>query len=306
MEGNMKVSRVFAGALIILLGLALFLSNFDVLSLDWHFIFRLWPVLLVLAGISVMVSDSKWKAALYAVTAVLVLVWIFSVASVGWGNFRGIFHDRDRAVKYQDFSQDLEKNVTRGSLSLNSGAGSFFLAESTNDFLEAHTESNIGEYSMNSEKEGNTEKVELSFEDNKDNHWRFGGTTNKVNLKLNPKIEWNLELNVGACTTDFDLSQFIVRNANIQAGASSLKLKLGDKSDSTSITINTGASNVSIEVPQSCGCEIRDDAKLSSKSFWDFVSFGDGVYKTSNIASSKNKIFIDLESGVSSIKVKRY
>ncbi len=302
----MKVSRIFAGALIILLGLALFLSNFDVLSLDWHFIFRLWPVLLVLAGISVMVSDSKWKAALYAVTAVLVLVWIFSVASVGWGNFRGIFHNNDSAVKYQDFSQDLEKDVRYGTLSLSSGAGSFLLSEPTDEFLEAHSESNIGEYSMNSEKEGNTEKVALSFEDNKDNHWRFGGTTNKVDFKLNPRIQWDLNVNVGAASTDFDLSSFVVRTVDVKAGASSLKFKLGDKSDTTNVTINTGASTVAIYIPQSSGCQIRDGAKLSSKSFSDFVKLGDEIYKTPNFESSKKKIFVDLEAGVSSIKIKRY
>ena len=58
-EKAMKVSRIFSGLLIILLGVALFLSNFDVLTMNWHFIFRLWPVLLVFAGISVLVSNSK-------------------------------------------------------------------------------------------------------------------------------------------------------------------------------------------------------------------------------------------------------
>ena len=79
----MKVSRLFAGVLIVLLGIALFLSNFNILRLDWHFIFRLWPILLVLAGISVLVSNSKWRAALYALTLILVIAWIVSAASEG-------------------------------------------------------------------------------------------------------------------------------------------------------------------------------------------------------------------------------
>jgi len=79
----MKISRVFAGLLIVILGVALFLSNFDVVHFDWHFIFRLWPVLLVLAGISVLVSNPKWRTVLYAVTLILVVAWIVSAASRG-------------------------------------------------------------------------------------------------------------------------------------------------------------------------------------------------------------------------------
>ncbi len=300
----MKVSRIFAGALIIVLGAALFLSNFDVLTVDWHFIFRLWPVLLVFAGISVIVSNSKLKAVLYAVTAILVLVWIFSVASVGWGNFHGMFHD-DRTVRHQEFSEDLEKDIHHGVLSLNSGAGSFYLSDTTNKLFEANTESNLGNYSLDADKDGSTERLDISFEGS-EHHWFWGNSRNKVDMKLNPRVSWKLDMNVGACSTDFDLSQFAVTSADIKAGASEIKIKLGDKADTTNISMNTGASSVTIYVPQGSGCEITDGAKLSSKSFPDFVKDSDGVYRSTNFDNSKKKIFIDVEAGVSSIKVKQY
>ncbi|MFZ1080581.1 MAG: DUF5668 domain-containing protein [Candidatus Kryptoniota bacterium] len=302
----MKVSRIFAGLLIILLGVALFLSNFDVLTLNWHFIFRLWPILLVFAGISVLVSNSKLKAMLYAVTVVLILIWIFSVASGGWGSFRGIFHN-DRTVHHQEFSQDFEKNVQHAVLSLNSGAGSFYLSDTTNKLLEANSESNIGSYTLDAEKDGSTEKLDFNFDGNNDNyHWRWWGTTNKVYIKLNPKVDWELDMNIGASSTDFDLSQFAIRSADIKAGASSLKIKLGDKSDTTNFRMNTGASSVKIYIPQDAGCRISDEASLSSKAFPDFSKSDDGMYRTTNFENSKKKIFIDVEAGVSSIKVIRY
>jgi hypothetical protein len=305
MERAMKVSRIFAGLLIILLGLALFLSNFDVLTLNWHFIFRLWPVLLVFAGISVLVSNSKLKAVLYAVTAILVLVWVFSVASVGWGNFREIFHNHGSPAHEQEFSQDFERDVRHAVLSLNSGAGSFYLNDTTDKLFEANTESNIGDYSLNAEKDGLTERLDLAFE-GKDNHWSWGGSKNKVDLKLSGRVDWKLNMDVGACSTDFDLSKFSIASMDIKAGASSIKIRLGDRSDTTNVNMNTGASSVTIYVPQGSGCQIRDEAKLSSKSFQDFAKASDDVYKTSNFDSSKKKIFVDIEAGVSSIKVRRY
>ncbi len=302
----MKVSRIFAGLLIILLGVALFLSNFNLLTLNWHFIFRLWPLLLVFAGISVLVSNSKLKAVLYAVTAILVLVWIFSVASGGCGNFHHIFHD-DSTVHHQEFSQTFEKDVHHASLSLNSGAGSFYMNDTTGNLFEATAESNIGNYTLDAEQDGITEKLDLSFKGNNgNNHWGSGGITNKVNAKLNPKVDWKLDVNIGASSTDFDLSKYVISSADIKGGASSMKIRLGDKSDTTDLKINCGISSISIYVPRSSACEIRDNASLSSKSYFDFVSLGDGLYRTSNFASSKKKIVIHLDAGLSSISVERY
>jgi len=302
----MKVSRIFAGLLIILLGVALFLSNFDVLTLNWHFIFRLWPILLVFAGISVIVSNSKLKAVLYAITAILVLVWIFSVASGGWGKFHGIFHN-DGTVHHQEFSQDLDKDVRHAVLTLNSGAGSFYLSDTTNKLFEATTESNIGNYSLDAEKDASTEKLDFNFDGNNENyHWRWGGTTNKVYVRLDPKVDWKLNVNIGASSSDFDLSKYAVSSADIKAGASSIKIRLGDKSDTTNLDLNCGVSSITIYVPQSSACQIRDNANLSSKSFYNFVALGGGLYKTANFESSKKKIFIYIEAGISSIKVERY
>lgn len=301
----MKVSRIFAGLLIIVLGISLFLSNFDVLTLNWHFIFRLWPILLVFAGISVLVSNSKLKTVLYVITSVLVLLWIFSVASVGWGNFREIFHADGRPSHSQEFTEQLDKDVRHGVLSLSAGAGSFSLSDSTNDLFYAHSESNVGTYSLNADKEGSTEKLDLSFEGN-ENHWSFGNSKNKVDMKLNPKPDWNLNVDVGACSVDFDLTPYIIRTAGLKAGASSIKVRLGDKSDTTHLSMDAGASTVTIYVPSSSGCEIRDNAQLSSKSFPDFSKSDNGTYRTSNFESSKKKVFIRVEAGVSSIKVRTY
>ena len=300
----MKVSRLFAGLLIVLLGLALFLSNFDVLTLNWHFIFRLWPVLLVFAGISVLVSNSKWRAVLYSVTAILVLVWVFSVASVGWGTFHGFFHD-GRDVHTQELSQEIDKDIRHAVLTVNAGAGSFNLSDTTSQLIAAFTESNIGDYSLDTDKEGKTERLDLSLEGS-DNHWRFGDTKNKVELKLNTKPDWDLRMNVGACSMDYDLTAFAVNNVDVKAGASSIRIRIGDKSDTTRLSLDTGVSSVTIFVPESSGCGIRDNAKLSSKSFPDFTETNDGSRRTSNYDTSKKKVFIDVQAGVSSIKVRRY
>lgn len=301
----MKISRLFAGVLIVALGVALFLTNFDVLSVNWRFIFKLWPVLLVFGGISVLVSNSKWRAVLYGVTSVLVILWIFSAASVGWGNFHGLFHRGDRTAHTQEFVQDMEKGIRHGQLRLNSGAGTFNINDTTDDMFYARAETNVGYYSLDVDKDGATETLNLNYEE-KNNSWNFGGSTNTVDMKLNPNLDWKIVAEVGACSTDFDLTPYIVRRVELKAGASSLKVKVGDRADSTTVKMDAGASSITVYVPQGSGCQISDRAELSSKSFPDFVKGDDGTYHTANFENSRKKVFIEAEAGVSSIKVRRY
>ena len=301
----MRVSRLFAGLLIIVLGVALVLSNFDVLRLDWHFIFRLWPVLLVFAGISVLVPNQKWRAVLYAVTSVLVLAWIISAASVGWGNVKGLFYSDRGTMHSQEFSQQFDKSVRHAVLTLNDGAGTFSINGTTGDLVQASAESNMGNYTFNTDKNGSTQTVDLRYE-SENEHWRFGGGKNTLNLSLNPNPDWQMDLNVGACKVDFDLTPFKVRSAEIKAGASKIKIRLGDKADTTNLTVNTGASSVVVYVPSSSGCEIVDHAELSTKSFPDFIKGENGDYRTSNFATAKKKVLMDVNAGVSSVKVLTY
>lgn len=301
----MKVSRLFAGVLIVLLGIALFLSNFDVLRLDWHFIFRLWPVLLVLAGISVLVSNPKWRAALYALTLILVIAWIVSAASVGWGRLSHIFEGHGNHIQSQEFTQDLSRDVRRAVLSIKSGAGSFTLQDTSSDLFRAYGESNIGRYTFDSDKSGNTQTMDLAFKGTED-RWNFGESRNTLDLQLGTKPDWNIDLDVGACKVNFDLTPYIVRNATIKAGASSVSVRLGDRSDTTNLKLETGVSKIKIYVPSGVGCRIKDKAELSSKSFSGFIKDADGYYNSPNYDSAKKKIFIEADAGVSSIKVERY
>lgn len=301
----MKVSRLFAGVLIVLLGVALILSNFDVLRLDWRFIFKLWPVLLVLAGISVLVSNPKWRTVLYAVTLILVVAWIVSAASVGWGRLSSLFEGNDSNVQSQEFTQDFGGGVKSASLSVRAGAGSFTLEDTTSSLFRANTQSNIGRYTFDSDKNGTSQNMELSFR-GKDTRWNFGRTRNTVDMSLNTAPVWTLDLDVGACSVDFDLSPYMVKQATIKAGASSVKVRLGNRSDTTRLRLETGVSSLKVYVPMGSGCSIKDKAELSSKSFDGFVKEGNGYYETPNFGSAKKKIFIEADAGISSIKVERY
>ncbi len=300
----MKASRLLAGLLIVLLGVALFLSNFDVINVNWDLVFKLWPVLLIFAGISVLVHNEKWKAALYVLTTILVVIWILSAISEGSRSFHDVF-DGDGSVRVQEFSTEMSKDISHAEFTLNAGAGKFSIADTTGSVLAAKAETNLGDYTFNSDKNGTTENLSLSME-NHSHAWWFGGSRNDVKVRLNSGPDWRLNLNVGACKGDFDLAPYKVRSANIDAGASKITVRLGDKSDTTDLSFDTGVSKLTVYVPSSSGCRIDDKAQLSSKSFRHFTKTDDGRYVTPNFQNTSKKVFISIDAGVSSIKVVRY
>ncbi len=300
----MKASRVLAGLIIVLLGIAILLSNFDIVSFDWGLIFRMWPVLLILAGISVLVPNERAKVVLYIVTIVLVVVWIFSAFSRGSRSFRHVFDNKSN-VRIQEFSVEMDRGVQHAVFTLDGGAGSFSIQDTTGSVVSARTESNVGSYNFDSDKNGGTETMNLSMK-NGTHDWHFGHSENNVKIRLNSKPDWNLNINVGACAGDFDLTPYRVRSANIDAGASDITVRLGEKSDTTNLDIDTGISKLTIYVPAASGCQIDDKAELSAKSFDGFTKNENGTYRTSNFKNTSKKIFVSLDAGVSSIRVVRY
>ncbi len=129
---------------------------------------------------------------------------------------------------------------------------------------------------------------------------------NRVNFNLNSNPVWDLKFDVGAASIDLDLKKFKVKDITVDMGAASLVLTVGSLRDTSNISIDAGASDININIPENAGCEIVTDAALSSKHFPGFNETRTGHYRSSNYDESKQKIFIDIECGVSSISVKRY
>jgi hypothetical protein len=129
---------------------------------------------------------------------------------------------------------------------------------------------------------------------------------NKTLIKLNTTPVWDLNFDVGAAAIDFDFSPFKTDHIDVKMGAAALKVKLGNKLDVTKFHLKAGVSSVEIEVPESSGCEIRCNTALSSKDFDDFDKINSNLYKTNNFDAAKKKIYLDIDTGISSIHVSRY
>ncbi|MDO8549615.1 MAG: DUF5668 domain-containing protein [Ignavibacteria bacterium] len=311
----MKTKHLFWGFLFITLGTLILINNFTSLDFYWLSIWQFWPLFLILIGISLLIKQETVRAILISLTAIVLGAAIFSTFKLGWGYFRneviidggnGIeITDEDKNFETKVFEESYKENIKYASLHFEAGAGSFKITDTTSSLFYAISKGYDNNYTLTRSDEG--ENVKLHFENKKEGFFIFRGKNkNRVNINLNTNPVWKMKFDIGAAATEFDLRQFKVEDLDIDIGAASLEIVLGDLLDSAKVEINAGASSIEISIPENVGCEVNADIVLSKREFEGFNKTRDDLYRTENFESSAKKIYMNIDTGVSSVKIKRF
>jgi len=117
---------------------------------------------------------------------------------------------------------------------------------------------------------------------------------------------WDLNFNIGASKSNFDLSNYKVKNLELHTGATSTRIKLGDRNDSTDVTVEMGAASLILEIPKTTGCSVSGDMVMMSKDFPGLSKKDSGLYERIISINPGRKFFVRVNGGVSSIRLIRY
>lgn len=307
----MKTERVFWGIILVFIGIIFLLENFGVIDFSWRYVWRFWPIILIISGVNILFSRYNNKVA-------SIIVGFITLIGLGLLTYKGLEtkHSNSREV----FNEDWEENNSLGSsffseefneknkfakLEISGGASSFEIDSSTEKLFEANNEETNHNYSLR--KTDYDSLVNLSFVSKgiKDLRIKENGL-GEIKMKLNAQPIWDIKLNMGAGETDFDFEKFKIRTLNLKGGAAEFNLKLGSLLDTVNVSVETGLATVNIDVPEQVGCSIKSSSGLSAKDFEGFVDKGKGVYETDNFSNAKKKIYLVLKGGLSDLKVSRY
>ena len=307
----MKPKHIFWGVLLVTLGTLILISNFTLIDLDLSRLWKLWPAALILWGISFILNKEFIKVVFAGVIGLVLALTIFgagqSILNVFDKDFDVVFDD-DNWDGYADttkFVEEYDKSIEKADLKIDAGAGSFKLLEPSTDLVSIIATGTKDNYKLSRKTTAAGTEVELKMI-KKRIKFRKGGYKNRVQMNLNSNPLWNLDIDLGAAAIDFDLSPYKIGTLKLDIGAASLDIKIGDKNPQTYIDIDAGASSIDISVPDSSGCEIVSDVTISSKHFNGFEKINKKLYRTDNFDTAKNKIYLKLDAGVSSIEVNRY
>jgi len=306
----MKPSHIFWGLLFVGLGLLVLINNFTNILMDWATIWKLWPLTIVLIGLSILIKHNYGKSVIAGLAAVVLALAIFASFKTAThfmsNDFNIDFGDvANHEYATTEFNEYYDSTLTYATLNFDAGAGTFNITDTTNNLIYAITEGHRNNYKLKRLDRDSSSIIDFDMGDKA--IFRFGNNyKNKVDIALNSKPVWDMYINVGAASMDLDFTQFKTKYVDIDMGAASINIKLGDLYPETKLSVDAGASDINIFIPIESGCKIFTDGALSSKHFSEFKKIDSDNYQTENFNEAANKVFIDIDCGVSSISVDRY
>ncbi len=315
----MKFRNIFWGVILIFAGVLFILQNLGLVHFNWMAMWRLWPVILVLWGVSIIPVKDWIKIILVllvlggSMTFMLnkTVAWDNNNQNTEWfddeffeENFDEDFDDTNRRYSTQTFNIPYEDSAMSVKLRLEAAAGNFKIYDTTNNLINFFRKGNSAEYSYLLKSIDSNSVIDIEMENASvslgKNH------KNTVTIALNNFPVWDIDLEAGAAAIDFDLKQFKVQELNIEGGAASIKIMLGDKFPETHLNIEAGASEIVIKIPEESGCKLELESVFSSKKIRGFEKTDHGQYRTANFDEAVNKVYIDAEAAVSSFTIIRY
>lgn len=304
----MRLSNFFWGILLILLGGAFLLSNLDVISIDWSFLWKLWPVLLIYWGITFLPDKIKLPAALIFIIGILgLLVYAGQLEKSNlWSestdndalNSMGESYQKTLKLPYSD-------GADQATLNFQGGSGNFIIKEgSKTSLVELKQNQQRQNFAFN-RKGSNTNPI-ANIRLVNDSNNLSDQTNGQAEIKLHAEPNWVLNLDIGAAEADLDFTPFQVDSLTLNAGASEVDLKLGMPEQFTYTVIQTGVSNLEIAVPQQAGCRIETETALTLNNLEDFEKMSDQAYQSANFNGAQKKIFIEMKAGLGKFEINRY
>lgn len=305
----MKSGRVFWGSLLLVIGVLGLLHTFLDIAICWSALWKLWPLLLVFLGISVFLRDSKSKWIVIAGIGLLTGVVLFSFVQRGCSGIHRVvdgiqFDNSDGEYITQELHAPWDSSATHALFSFDGGAGHFKMGGTAEDFVSASIRSNISDYVLDARQDNGIPTFLLNMTDNSVS-WKGGKMRNSAHIRLHPVPLWNVDIDAGAAKITCDLRKYRIARLDLNAGAADIDIRLGNRADTTTVHIQTGASNLHITVPEDAGCELHSDAALSRRDFRGFVRGADGIYRSDGFETGDKRIYLFIDAGLSSINVTR-
>lgn len=298
--GNWIVGKIFWGLLFVLIGGLVLANNFGFVSVNWSNLWRLWPLIIIATGFSILaLRNLIWRI----ITIILIVLTMAAIAWVAVGGF-----SIPSTLKSQEMSiQKTADTVKQAEISVKAGASSLIISSAEqSEIVASKLESNVANISENSVISGETQQINLTMDSNKANNWWSGDVSSKWNINIARKLPLELNVDTGASDTNIDMSQAQLRNITVKTGASNLALKLGDLEDTTLVNIDSGVSSIVLRVPTGSGVQLKLESGLTTKNLADLGEISKDTYESANYAQSKSKVNISAKVGVSSFTIERY
>lgn len=268
--------------ILIALGIAFLLANLGAFrGLTWGEVFRLWPVLLILAGTEILLRPRSFLIAAAVEIGIIVVAFAYLLSGVTFGPAATLAYSVD-VPRAGVTDLNLTVNYGAGSIDVRGGASSLVAVQSSREDVRKTVDQN-----------GTSAAVVLSTSE--DSWMSFDGRDRRWDLALPSDVRTALTVNVGAGSFNFDLANVTLTRATFNGGASSMNIVLpaAPKGD-VPIKIATGMSSLDLTIPAGVAYRVDHTGALASIS---------GPLSSDGYGTATDRYTIRIDSAMGSIAI---
>jgi hypothetical protein len=285
--------------ILITIGLLILLNNLDMLNVNLWELWRLWPVLLILAGLEIILGRRSVLGNLIVLALTLAVVAGIVILLVGAPHVLGpsISGGADRIVEPLDGIERAELRIdfAAGSLNITRLTDSSSLIEGDLD-LAAETKP----FWM-VDRSDDRAAMSLGYESGTEfRSWRGG---DEWELYLSPKVSFSLDVDVGAGGATLDLTGLDIDDLVVEAGASQTQV-IFPAEGNFAAKINSGVGALVLTIPEGMAARLRISRGLGVLDISDRFRKDDQEYVTDDWATNGNRVDVKLDVGVGVVTVR--
>jgi hypothetical protein len=254
----------------------------------------------------------RWN--LHFLLGIPIFITIFTISSFGlWLAWENLYFNTENFAEINEenitetsISNELPKKLKEADVKIVFGAAEIkinAIPDENSGFLYEGTHSS-NFFTLSQRLDTFGDKADLTFKASPFIKRPFNSKSiNELNLNFSQKINHSFDIQSGASDIDLNLKSLKVKNLDIEAGASKITIRFGDNVN-TDVHVRAGASSLKIYLPKDLGVKIKTKSALVSQNFEDFGLVKNGrTWESESCEDAKNKVNIELESGVSKVEL---
>lgn len=298
-------------AILILIGGLFLLGNLGLLHMDWWQLWRLWPIVLILAGLDILARHSRWGSALLAVVILALLGGLFYLLVAAPGPLQPAFAGPQASLVLHPASEDLG-GARQADVDIHMGAGTLdvaALSDSSRLFEgDLRYPDAWGGQAPRVSYDVSAGRGHLVLESRSKYLWALpfgdspGGEDWKV--RLTREVPLNINVDAGASTSVLDLRHLQLGELRVNAGVGRMEVFFPSEGDDMTARVEGGVGALVLHVPESVEARLTVSGGLGSRNLSErFAPTGDHTYETAGYGSAANQLDIRVEGGLGSLRV---
>lgn len=293
---DISFGRYIWGLTLVIIGVIALLQYYHVVTVDGESVARMWPLLIVFAGISLLAVRSwLWGSAVI----LLIVTLLAGAVAVATGYLQPPVAQRPANSSVTIAKPEADVHMI--NLFIKNAAGKLSINSDTEGSLARADYG--GELRHNETLKDGTQTIDLEATNNES--WWLG-SSNDLDVTMNETIATDVTLSSGAADVDADFSGVPLHVLTIKSGASSNKIKIGNKTKTTTIHLDTGVSSIELLLPRGAGIQNTVESGLSNISIPDIHEVSKGLYETTGYDLADQKIRLEGKIGVANLTVSYY